>query len=69
VWIWKIFPKSHKFFKKSLQLGSKSTRVKDGSASYLLRVKDTFGLGQGPSLLQITITLAEPALLFFDTLG
>jgi len=39
--------------KKSLLVGSESTRVKAGSASYLLRVKSKFGLGQGPSLPQI----------------
>jgi len=45
VWIWKISPKNVKFFiffpsgkKKSLRIGSKSTRVKGRLASYLLRV-------------------------------
>jgi len=64
VWarIWKISPKNVKFFnffpsgkKKSLRVGSESTRVRAGSASYLLRVKSKLGLGQvgsgqGPSL-------------------
>jgi len=36
--------------KKLLWVGSKSTRVKDGSASFLLRVKSMLGLGLGPSL-------------------
>jgi len=36
--------------KKSLQVGSKSTWVKGGSASYLLQVKSKLGSGQGPSL-------------------
>jgi len=46
VWVWKISPKIHKFFnffpsvqKKSQRVGSKSTWVKAGSASYLLWVK------------------------------
>jgi len=54
---WKISPKNPKFFnlfllgqKKSLQVGSKSTLVKDGSVSYLLQVKSMLGSGQGPSL-------------------
>jgi len=55
VWIWKISPKNVKFFpsgrKKSLRVGSKSTRVKGGSASYLLRVKSKLESGQGPSLV------------------
>jgi len=37
--------------KKSLRVGSKSTWTKDGSASYLLRVKSILGLCQGPSLV------------------
>jgi len=37
--------------KKLLRVRSESTRVKAGSASYLLRVKSRLGLGQGPSLL------------------
>jgi len=36
--------------KKSLWVGSKSTWVKGGSVSYLLRVKRKLGSGQGPSL-------------------
>jgi len=36
--------------KKSLRVGSESTRVKGGSSSYLLRVKSKLGSGQGPSL-------------------
>jgi len=36
--------------KKSLRVGSESTRVKAGSASYLLWVKSKLGSGQGPSL-------------------
>jgi len=36
--------------KKSLRVGSKSTQVKGGLASYLLRVKSKLGSGQGPSL-------------------
>jgi len=38
--------------KKSLRVVSKGTRVKGGSASYLLRVKSKLGLGQGPSLVK-----------------
>jgi len=38
--------------KKLLWVGSESTRVKAGSASYLLRVKSNLGSGQGPSLLR-----------------
>jgi len=54
VWvgIWKISPKNVKFFnffplgqKKSLWAGSKSTWVKGGSASYLLRVKSKLRSG------------------------
>jgi len=36
--------------KISLRVGSKSTRIKDRSASYLLRVKSKLWSGQGPSL-------------------
>jgi len=36
--------------KKSLQVGSESTRVGGGSASYLLWVKSKLRSGQGPSL-------------------
>jgi len=56
VWIGKISPKNIKFLiffpsgQKNL-FGSKSTRVKGRSASYLLRVKSKLGLGQGPSLV------------------
>jgi len=39
--------------KKLLRVGSESTRVKAGSASYLLRVKSKLGSGQGPSLVDI----------------
>jgi len=58
VWVWKISPKNIKFFnfftfgsKKSLRVGSESTRVKGGLASYLLQVKSKLGPGQGPSLI------------------
>jgi len=60
VWvrIRKISPKNVKFFnfftfgsKKSLWVGSESTQVKAGSASYLLQVKSKLGSGQGPSLV------------------
>jgi len=37
--------------KKLLQVGSESTRVKAGLASFLLRVKCKLGSGQGPSLM------------------
>jgi len=58
VWIWKISPKNIKFF-NFLPIGSKkchwvrlkSTRVRAGSASYLLQVKSMFGSGQGQSLI------------------
>jgi len=65
VWvkIWKISPKNVKFFnffpsgqKKLLQVGSESTRVKAGSASYLQRVKSKLGSGQGPSLVTTDIS-------------
>jgi len=36
--------------KKLLRVGSESTRVKAGLASYLLRVKSKLGSSQGPSL-------------------
>jgi len=54
VWVWKISPKNHKFFfpsdqNKSLWVRSKSTRVKDRPASYLLQVKSMLISGQGPS--------------------
>jgi len=60
VWVWntKIYPKNVKFFnffplsqKKLLRVGSESTRVEAGSASYLLRIKSKLGSGQGPSLV------------------
>jgi len=57
VQIWKISPKNYNFFnfflfgsKKSFPVGSKSTQVKNRSASYLLQVKSMLGSGQGPSL-------------------
>jgi len=37
--------------KKSLRVGSESTWIEGGSASYLLQVKRKLGSGQGPSLL------------------
>jgi len=37
--------------KKSLRVGSESTRVGGRPASYLLRVKSKHGSGQGPSLI------------------
>jgi len=43
--------------KKLLWVGSESTRVKAGSASYLLRVKSKLGSGQGPSLVLRTTYL------------
>jgi len=61
VWVWisKISLKNVKLFnffpfgsKKYLWVGSKSTWVEGGLASYLLRVKSKLGLGQGPSLLR-----------------
>jgi len=63
VWvrIWKISPKSIKFFnffpfgsKKLLWVRSESTRVKTGSAPYLLWVKSKLGSGQGPSLVYLS---------------
>jgi len=39
--------------KKSLPVGSESTRVQSGSVSYLLPVKSKLGSGQGPSLLSV----------------
>jgi len=58
VWILKISSKNVKFFnflpfgsKKISLVRSKSTRVKGGSASYLLRVKSTLGSGLCPSLV------------------
>jgi len=56
VWIWKIKMSNFQFFslwvKKISSVRSKSTRVKGGLASYLLRVKSKLGSDQGPSLLQ-----------------
>jgi len=55
VWVRKIFPKIVKFFNfftfGSKKISSKSTRVKGGSASYLLWIKSKLGSGQGPSLI------------------
>jgi len=55
----KFSPKNPKFFnsfhigsKKSHWVVSKSTRVKDGLASYLLRVKSMLRSGQGPCLVE-----------------
>jgi len=52
-WVWKISPQNVKFFnffpsgqKKSFGVGSKSTRVKGRSASYLLRLKSMLEFGQ-----------------------
>jgi len=63
--IWKISPKNVKFFnffpfgsKKLLRVGLESTRIKAGSASYLLRVKSKLRSGQGPSLVVSKITLS-----------
>jgi len=44
----------------SLRVGSKSTRVKSGSAFYLMRVKSKLGSGQGPSLLLFDPELPNP---------
>jgi len=47
--------------KKYHRVGSKSTRVKAGSASYLRRAKSMLGLGQGPSLTpRLGIVLRQP---------
>jgi len=53
VWVWKFSTKNVKKFnffpsnkKKSLLVGSKITQVKDGSSSYLLRVKSMLGPGR-----------------------
>jgi len=43
------------FSKKSLLVGSKSTWVKDRSASYLRQFKSMLRLGQGPSLTAIDL--------------
>jgi len=52
VWIWKFSPKNPKFSifcpsgqEKCYWVGSKSTGVKGGSASYLLQVKSMLGSG------------------------
>jgi len=57
VWLWKISPKKSQILifspsgqKKSHRVRSKSTRVEEGSGSYLLRVKSMLRLGQGRSL-------------------
>jgi len=57
IWVWKISDKNPKFFsfspsdpKKYLWGMSKSTSIKDGSVSYLLRVKSMLGLGHGSTL-------------------
>jgi len=56
VWVWKISPEFFCFFpfgsKKSHWVGSKSTWVKDGSASCLLRIKSMLvsgRVGSGPT--------------------
>jgi len=41
--------------KKYFRVGSKSIRVKDGSAPYLLQIKSMLSLGQGPSLILIKL--------------
>jgi len=49
VWVW-IWNQNFSIFCPSGQknvIGSKSTRVKAGSVSYLLRIKSMFGSGQG----------------------
>jgi len=52
------------------RVGSKSTWVKGGSASYLLLVKSMLGLGQGPSLspgrLSLIVVCNEEALFVYD---
>jgi len=57
LWVWNISPKNPKFFnffplvtKKSHRVMSKSTQIKDGSASYLLWVQSKLRMGQGSSL-------------------
>jgi len=50
VWIWKIPPKNVKFSIFCHCVGSKSTRVRAGLTSYLLRVKSMSRSGQGLSL-------------------
>jgi len=45
--------------KKSHRVGSKNTWIKDGSASYLLQVKNMLGLGQG---LSLNLSLGTPTL-------
>jgi len=74
VWDWKIYPKNPKNFKlfpsgqnKSHWVGSKSTRVKDWSVSYLLRAKSILGLGQGPSLEKNTVSFISAFNLFYKT--
>jgi len=49
-------------WKKYHRVRSKSTRVRAGSASYLHRVKSMLGLGQGPSLNQLTLDRVEKLL-------
>jgi len=51
-WIWNFSPKNVKFFnffpfgsKKSFRVGSESTLVKGGLASYLLQIKSKLGSG------------------------
>jgi len=45
VWVWKISPKNGKYFNFFLRVGSKSTWVEGGSASYLLQVKSKLRSG------------------------
>jgi len=66
VWVWKISPKNVKFFhffpsaqKKSLRVGSKSTQVKGGSTSYLLRVKSKHGSGLVRAHLYLNIKILQ----------
>jgi len=56
VWVKNFFPSGPK---KSLRVGSESTRVKGGSASYLLQVKNKLGSGQGPSLASLSLSFEK----------
>jgi len=56
---WENFPPKHQIF-QFFPFGSKSTRVKGGLPSYLLRIKSKLGSGQGPPSLKPKPKMADP---------
>jgi len=84
VWIWKIYPKMSNFSvffasdkKKSLRVGSESTRVKGMLASFRLRIKSKLGSGWVRAQLysrysfptNILLNLENPEFQFFSKWG